>query len=90
MKKGEKSGPSDGSDKGKSIAEEKGKRTSRRTRIGMNFDPKAFKLSDQEAVGKYLVSYGFHWIPRIKIEFFPMLLMFPRPRLIRRVCICIP
>ena len=40
MKKGEKFGPSEGSDKGKFIVEEKGKRTSHRTRIEMDFDPK--------------------------------------------------
>ena len=71
MNKGEKSGPSDGSDKGKSIMEEKGKRTSRRTRIGMDFDSKTFKLCDQEAVDKYLASYGFRWSLGIKIEFCP-------------------
>jgi len=39
--------------------EEKGKRTSHRTWIGMDFDPKTSKLRDQEAVGKYLAGYGF-------------------------------
>jgi len=33
-----KFGPSDGSDKGKSIAKETGKRAFHRTRIGMDFD----------------------------------------------------
>jgi len=46
MKKGEKSNPSDGSDKGKTIVEEKGKRTSHRIRIGMDFDIKTSKLRD--------------------------------------------
>jgi len=59
MKKGEKYGPSGGADKGKSTTEEKGKRASRCIRIGMDFDPKTSKLRDQEAVDKYLASYGF-------------------------------
>ena len=59
MKKVEKSSPSDRSDKEKSIVEEKGKRTSRRTRIDMDFDPRTSKLRDQEAVDKYLANYGF-------------------------------
>ena len=50
LKKEEKSVPFDGSDKGKSIVEEKGKRTFRRTRIRMEFDPKISKLRGQEAV----------------------------------------
>ena len=70
-KKGEKSGPSVGSDKGKSLAEEKGKRASRRSRIGIDFDPKTSKLCNQEAVDKYLASYDFRWSPRIKVEFCP-------------------
>ena len=59
MKKIEKFSPFDRSDKGKSVVEEKGKRTSHRTWIGMDFDPKTSKLRDQEAVGKYLAGYGF-------------------------------
>ena len=51
--------------------EEKGKRTSHRTRIGMDFDLKISKLHDQEAVDKYLASYGVYWISRIKIDFCP-------------------
>ena len=50
MQKGEKSGPSDGADNGKSTMKEKGKRISRRTRIGMDFDPKTSMFHDQEAV----------------------------------------
>ena len=46
------------------------KRTSSRTRIRMDFEPKTSKLRDQE-VDKYLATYGFHWSPRIKIEFCP-------------------
>ena len=59
MKKGEKSGPSGGANKGKSTVEEKGKRTSRHTRFGMDFDPKTSKLRDQEAMDKYMASYDF-------------------------------
>ena len=51
--------------------EEKKKRTSRHTGIGMDFDPKTSKLHNQEAVDKYLASYGFCWSPGIKIEFYP-------------------
>jgi len=58
----QKSRSSDRSDKGKFIGEEKRKRTSHRTRIGMDFDPKTFKLHDQEAVDKYLTYYGFRRI----------------------------
>jgi len=47
------------SDKGKSITEEKGKRVSYRIRTGMDFDPYTSKLHDQEAVDKYLSTYGF-------------------------------
>jgi len=71
MKKGEKSNPSDRSDKGKLLVEEKGKRTSRRTRIKMDFDPKTSKLRNKETVDKYLAMYDFHWGPGIKIEFCP-------------------
>jgi len=60
MKKGEKFGPSIRSDNEKSIVEEKGKRTSRRNRIGIEFDPKTSKLRNQEAVDKYLANYCFH------------------------------
>jgi len=58
-----------GSDKGKFVTAEKGKRASRRTRIGLDFDPKTSKLCDQEAVDKYLASYSFRWSPEIKFEF---------------------
>ena len=37
----------------------------------MDFDPKTYKIRDQEAVNKYLASYGFRWSPGIKIEFCP-------------------
>ena len=43
MTKGGKSGAS-GATKGKAMAEEKGKRSSHRTRVGMNFDPKTTTL----------------------------------------------
>ena len=60
--------------------EEKGKRISRRARIGMDFDLKTSKLHIQEAVDKYLASYGFPWSPGIKIEFYMMLTFFrPHP-----------
>jgi len=71
MKKGEKSGSSDRLDIEKSITEEKGKRTSHRIRIGVDFDPKTSKLRDQEAVDKYLADNGFCLSPGIKIEFCP-------------------
>ena len=45
-----------GAGNGKAAVEEKGKRASHRTRIEMYFDPKTFKLRDQEAVDKYLAS----------------------------------
>ena len=51
--------------------EEKRKRTSRRTRIGMDFNPKTFKLRDEEAVDEYLASYDFRWSTGINIEFCP-------------------
>jgi len=44
MKKGEKSGTVGGAGKGKAGAEEKGKRASHHTRIGMDFDPKTSRL----------------------------------------------
>jgi len=44
MKKREKSDPFGGADKGEFIVEEKRKRASRHTRIGIDFDPKTFKL----------------------------------------------
>ena len=72
MKKGEKSDSFDRLDKGKSIMEEKEKRSSRRTRIGIDFDSKTFKIRDQEAVDKYLAGYGFCWSPGIKTEFYPI------------------
>ena len=60
-----------GASKGKAMVEEKGKRTSHRIRIGMNFDPKTSNLRDQEKVDKYLASYEFRLYPGIKIEFCP-------------------
>ena len=59
MKKEEMSAMISGTGKGKA-AVEKGKRTSHRTKIGMEFDPKTSKLCDQEAVNKYLANYEFH------------------------------
>ena len=69
MKKREKFGTVGGAGKGKAVTEEKGKRTSHRTRIGTSFDPKTFRLHNQEEVDKYLPNYSFHLNPRIKIEF---------------------
>jgi len=57
--------------KEKAAVEEKGKRGSHRTRIRMDLDTKTSKLCDQEAVDRYLVSYGFRLNLRIKIEFCP-------------------
>ena len=51
--------------------QEKGNRTSRHTRIEMDFDPKTSDLRDQEAEDKYLATYGFRWSPGIKFEFCP-------------------
>ena len=64
-----KSGPSDESDKGKFVAEEKEKRTSRRTRIGIDFDPKISKLSDQKAVDKYWLTMAFAGALEKKVQF---------------------
>ena len=69
MKKREKFGTVSSAGKEKVVVEEKGKRASHRTRIGMDFDPKTSKLCDQEPVDKYLVSYYFHLNLGIKIEF---------------------
>ena len=46
MKKGERSDTVNGAGKRKATVEEKGKRASHRTRIGMDFDPKTSKLRD--------------------------------------------
>ena len=64
---------------GKFAVEEKRKRASQYTRTGMDFNPKTSKLCDQEAVNKYLASYGFWLNLGIKIEFCPLLLMFLSP-----------
>ena len=69
MKKGDKSDTVSGAGKGKAAVEENGKRASHRAKIRMDFDPKTFKLHDQEAVDKYLASYDFRLNPGIKIEF---------------------
>ena len=58
---------------GKTTTEEKGKRASHYTKIGMDFDPKFSKLRDQEAIDKYLASYEFRLNSGIKIEFYPLL-----------------
>ena len=71
MNKGEKSTMISDAGKGKFVVEEKGKRASHRTRIGMDFDSKTSKLRDQEAVDRNLVSYGFRLNSGIKIEFLP-------------------
>ena len=42
--------------KGKATVEEKGKIASYRTRIIMDFDPKASKFCDQEAIDNYLAN----------------------------------
>jgi len=51
--------------------EEKGKKASHHTRIGMDFDSKTSKLRDQEVVDKYLASYEFHLNSGTKIKFCP-------------------
>ena len=71
MKKGETSATISGAGEGKVAVEEKRKRASHRSRIGMDFDPKTSKLRDQEAVDKYLANYEFRLNPEIKIEFCP-------------------
>ena len=71
MKRGEKSGTVGSAGKGEAAAEEKGKRTSHRTKIEMDFDPKTSKLRNQEEVDKYLASYALCLNPGIKIEFYP-------------------
>ena len=60
MKKGEKYATISGADREKA-AMEKGKKTSHRTKIRMNSDPKTSKLNDQKAVDRYLTSYGFRF-----------------------------
>jgi len=51
----------------KTTMEEKGKRASHHTKIGMDFDPNFSKLRDQEAIDKYLASYEFRLNLGIKI-----------------------
>ena len=75
MKKGETSATISGVGDGKTAVEEKGKRASYHTKIGMDFDPKTFKLRDQEAVDKYLAGYEFFLNPGIKIEFCPLIVV---------------
>jgi len=60
-----------GAGNGKS-AVEKEKRASYRIRIRMDFNPKTSKFRDQEAVDKFLASYGFYLNPGIKIEVCPL------------------
>ena len=69
MKKREKSGTISNMGKRKVAVEEKRKKASSHTRIGMNFNSKISQLHNQEEVDKYLVNYGFHLNPEIKIEF---------------------
>ena len=57
MKKGEKSGTIDGANKEKAAAEDKGKRSTHRTRVSMDFDPKTTRLHSQEDVNEYLEKY---------------------------------
>jgi len=71
IKKGETFATISIASKEKATVEEKGKRAFHRTKIGMDFDLKTFKLRDQEAVNKYLVNYEFRLNPGIKIEFCP-------------------
>ena len=71
MKKGETFAKISGAGKGEAVVEKKGKRASHCTRIRMDFDPKASKLGDQEAVYIYLANYEFCLNLGIKIEFCP-------------------
>ena len=87
MKKGDTSATISGAGDGKTAVEEKRKRASHRIRIRMYFNPKTFKLRDQEAVDKYLASYEFCLNLGIKIEFCPLMLTFPQPCLKVRVYI---
>jgi len=89
MKKGETSATISSASKEKATVEDKGKKASYRIRIEMDFDPKTSKLRVQEAMDKYLASYGFRLNSGIKIEFTPTMLMFPRLRLKERVYMCI-
>ena len=53
------------------MIEEKGKITSHRTRIRLDFDSKTSKIHNQEVVDIYLASYGFRLNLGIKLEFYP-------------------
>jgi len=71
MTKGSKSGVVGSVGTGKATEKEKGKRFHFRTMIGMDFDPKTFRLRNQEDVNKCLARYGVRLNSRIKVEFFP-------------------
>ena len=71
MTKRRKFGAVSSSGKGKAMAEEKGKRSHFRTRIGMDFDPRTTKLHSQKEVDEYMVKYDICLIPEIKVEFCP-------------------
>ena len=68
MTKGDKSGVVSDASKGKDTTEEKGKRSSHRTRIGRDFDPKSTMLHNQKDIDEYLVKYGVELSPGIKVE----------------------
>ena len=53
------------------MAEDKGKRSHFRTRVGMDFDPRTTKLHSQKDMGEYLAKYGVRLSPGIEFEFCP-------------------
>ena len=67
MKKGEISATISGVGTVKAAVEEKAKRASHCMRIEMDSDPKTSKPRDQEAVDRYLASFGFRSNLGIKI-----------------------
>ena len=58
--KGEKFNAFNGAGKGKAATEEKENRSSHRTRVCMDFDPKTIELHRQEEVDEYLENIGLN------------------------------
>ena len=71
MTKGGKSGVVSDASKGEAVAEQKGKRSHFRTRVGMDFDPRTTKLHNQKDVRVYLTKYSVHLSLGIEVEFCP-------------------
>ena len=69
MKKGETSSMIIDAGDGKAAVEEKGNRSSHHIKVGMDFDPKTFKLHNQKAVDKNSARYRFYLICRLKLNF---------------------